>query len=308
MARTATVIAVAVALLLMALSTAATGVYWVPAHEMAPPGGVTAPAACDLDGDSDYDVSAFERYPIQHYWNTGSLQVPSWQLDETQFPGLLVCNFRYGAFADLNADGDQDLVIGCYYGDLHMYWNIGTPHVPVWQHAPSMFQGLTVDPKPAPCLADMDADGDLDLVIATDRGIDQVRYVENTGTATCPAWTYRGVIVGVFFDVEHHAQVALGDLDGDGDLDMVGSSHGAEVLSWENVGTPQAFQFVESPAMLTGVPGVPQGTHGLALADFNADGRLDLLIAGSNQNYLYLNEPVTPVDRTSWSVIKAFYR
>ena len=171
-----------------------------------------------------------------------------------------------------------------------------------------MFQGLTVQYRPTPCLGDLDADGDLDLVVARDAPWEYVHYIENTGTPTSPQWTDRGALTGVAFPTSSYIQVAMGDLDGDGDLDLVGSCDDPIIRCWKNVGTPQSFHFVENPSMLTGVGPVSPCPWGVALADFNGDGHLDLLIAGWDQNYLYLNEPVSPVERTSWSVIKAMYR
>jgi hypothetical protein len=303
-----TVMIVAVTVILAGASASATTLYWTPAHYLAPSGYLLPPTACDLDGDGDYDVTALDARPPYHYWNVGTPQMPAWQLDMTQFTGIINCSIIGGSpgdFGDLDGDGDQDLVFGCFYGDLHMNWNVGTPQVPAWLDDPSMFQGLAIHWKPAPLLADLDADGDLDLLIVRDDFAP--RYLENTGSPTSPQWTDRGNVSGITFAHPAHVYAALGDLDGDGDLDMVGSCYGPNIQCWENVGTPQGFQFVENPSMLIGVV-APQG-YGLDLLDIDADGDPDLLFGGAYfVNYLYLNERVSPVEARTWGSIKALYR
>ncbi len=300
----------AVVLALTALPSAAAGVSWSPAHELAPVGDLGCLASCDLDGDGDVDVTALTSPTPFEYWNIGSAHVPSWQLDETQFGELFQCDptGRNCDFGDLDADGDQDLVFGCWDGDLHTYWNIGTPQSPAWEIDPVMFEGTLVSYQPSPRLGDLDADGDLDLLVAADYALAEVRYFENTGDATLPEWTDRGALDGVTFASSSDRTIALGDLDGDGDLDAVGACWRNVISCWENVGTPRSFQFIENPSMVAGVDQTDQyGVPQLDLGDFDGDGDPDLLIYGSDGNYLYLNDGTTPVARTTWGAIKGLY-
>lgn len=303
------------AAMLVTGSPTATEVYWTPAHDLAPATGILdVPAACDLDRDRDNDVTVLgDCAAVSQYWNAGTPEVPSWQLDVTQFPGVVVCDYRAGDLGDLDSDGDADLVIGCYGGDLHTYWNDGTPDDPVWRHDPASLQGIVITPKPAPRLDDMDADGDLDMLVATDSQLFHVRYVENVGTPVNPQWVYRGWVQGITFTEVAYTCLGLGDLDGDGDLDVVGSDDDPTVQCWENVGSPQSFQFVENPSMLIGVEDIgpwPYISFGLDLLDIDADGDPDLLIDGWGRSYLYLNERTSSVEpRTwTWGAIKALYQ
>jgi hypothetical protein len=303
-----------VALALRPFPAVATEVSWTSADELAPVGNICGLAICDLDDDGDNDVCAASMEPGDVYWNVGTPQVPSWELDSTQFPSLLECDpsGRYCDFGDLDADGDLDMVFGCWEGDLHAYWNVGTPQSPAWEIDPAMFEGVLVDYKPAPRLADLDGDGDLDLLVAADTSIRQVRYFENTGSPVSPEWTDRGTLEGVTFPIEHHKTISVGDLDGDGDLDIVGLCGASEVLCWENVGTAQSFEFVGNPAMLSGVDTHPlEWVWEVDAGDLDGDGAPDLLVyAGTTgfHNYLYLNEGITSVEQTTWGAIKALYR
>ena len=72
-----------------------------------------------------------------------------------------------------------------------------------------------------PELADLDDDGDLDLIVGSRS--DTLHYFENTGTATDPAFTQRTGAGNPFNEINAPGDTgpALIDLDGDGDLDLV---------------------------------------------------------------------------------------
>ena len=92
-------------------------------------------------------------------------------------------------FADIDGDGLLDLVVGEFIGTLRYYENTGTASDPVLHRcaaAPrthstaSMWGNL----NSAPTFADIDGDGDQDLVVGEIRGA--LNYYENTGTASAP--------------------------------------------------------------------------------------------------------------------------
>lgn len=288
-----------VVLLLVASSVMATDVYWVPAHAMAPPVVYGLIAWGDLDADGDVDVSEAST----EYWNDGGCPgPPAWRPQTYVLPVISGCSSCQEALGDLDADGDLDLVAGCFEPHMYLYWNVGTPQVPAWQYGASIFDGYYYS---VPRLADLDGDGDLDLIVYAD--FQHVRLRENTGSAQVPEWGTPWVTLPLTSLMSRGA-IAVGDLDGDGDFDIVGFTSDVPLKCWENVGSPQEWQFVENPAMLTGVD-APVGGWGLALPDVDCDGDPDLLMRVlGGAVFLYLNESVTPVAPASWGTIKGMYR
>jgi hypothetical protein len=300
-------IAVVLTALLGMCEGAAAEVYWTPAHDLAPDSGLTGLAGGDLDGDGDYDLSALTLGPVRHYWNVGSPVSPEWELDLTVFPDIPSCVERWGDLGDVDSDGDLDLVLGCYYTDFLMCWNTGTPQEPQWEYDATVFESIEVwQGGSNPVMGDLDADGDLDILAVRVSG--RVRRLENTGTACEPCWTDRGLIGGV--DLHRSlGSAALGDIDLDGDLDLVALTPDHSPRCWENTGTPEDFVFTENPAMLSGVDEPAGGGWGVALLDIDADGDPDLVFAGDSWvNYAFLNEGTVSVEPATWSRVKALFR
>jgi hypothetical protein len=192
---------------------------------------------------------------------------------------------------------------------LWYYENVGTAMGPVWLIWNSMYDDLPPGSWTCPELADLDDDGDLDLVLAVEWGLCAYR---NEGTPEVPSWQRDdGLVDGIpvpcaYFDPN------LGDLDGDGDLDLVlgGRFYEGPIVCYENIGTAQIPVWVENETMLEGVDRDVEGL-GLELADLDGDGDPDLLSRHSpQQSVVYLNcGPITPVEHaSSWARIKRLFR
>jgi hypothetical protein len=281
-------------------------IYWIEAPEFAPPWTGYNPEFGDLDGDGDCDL--IYAVVTQSYRNVGSPSFPSWQRDDSLVEGVEYVNCMTTCLADLDADGDLDLSVGELNGwPLLYYENVGSAEQPVWQRDDSMYEGLSPNSWTCPELADLDDDGDLDLVMAVYWGL---RAYSNTGTPETPSWIRDDSLVDAVSLPSPLVDPNFGDLDGDGDLDLVLGGRAGEgpITCYENSGSAQAPTWVENEDLLTGVPR-PVGGWGLELADLDGDGDVDLLVMRGQGPKVYLNQgPATPVERSSWGRIKALFR
>ena len=140
-------------------------------------------------------------------------------------------------FADLDNDGDLDVVIGASTGVLSYFENTGTAGTPAFTQrtgADNPFNGVIVGNVSKVAFTDMNNDGDLDAVIGVGSGL--LFYFENTGSAAAPVFTQRTGAANPFNNVDlgEHVTPEFVDLDDDGDLDAVIGENDGVLNYFEN--------------------------------------------------------------------------
>ncbi|MCB0044929.1 MAG: VCBS repeat-containing protein [Caldilineaceae bacterium] len=127
---------------------------------------------------------------------------------------------------------------------------------------------------------DMDNDGDVDLLSAS-RNDNQVRWYRNDG-ATNPGFSAITINDGALGAVSVHA----GDLDGDGNLDIVSASEDDDQIAWyRNDGSDSPVfsrQIIRSAGGVTPV-GIDLAKS-VFVADLDGDGDQDIAYASENAN------------------------
>jgi Ca2+-binding RTX toxin-like protein len=207
------------------------------------------------------------------------------------FDGIDVGGQNAPVFADLDGDGDADLVMGESDGTLLYFLNTGTTAAPVFvaqAGALNPLDGVDVGSQSAPAFADLDGDGDLDLVVGEGDGT--LTYYENIGTPSAPAYVERAGAANPFdgVDIGSQSTPAFADLDGDGDFDLVAGESGGTLLYFENTGTSAAPAYVQQTGAANPFDGIDAGSQSApAFADLEGDGDLDLVVGESLGTLLY---------------------
>ena len=237
---------------------------------------VRSVATGDLDGDGDLDLvtgsGSGEDYEIIAWDNDGTPFTGTWSSNDV---GASLDDVNTLALGDLDNDGDLDLITGS--GSTEDYeiiaWdNDGTPFAGTWT---ANDVGASSDDVNTLALGDLDGDGDLDLVTGSGSTEDNELIAwTNDGTPFAGTWSANDV--GASSDDVN--AVALGDLDNDGDLDLItgsGSTEDNELIAWANDGTPFAGTWAAND-----VGASSDDVNSLALGDLDNDGDLDL-VSGS---------------------------
>ncbi|MEL7061365.1 MAG: VCBS repeat-containing protein [Acidobacteriota bacterium] len=235
-----------------------------------------AVASGDLDGDGDADlvVGTNGGQPSRVWLNDGSGTFTDAGIDLGDGTTLDV------GLADIDGDGDLDILMA----------NGGQPDLVHLNDGAGGFtdsgQRLGSNSASSMAMADLDGDGDEDLAMGDADGIVRIFDGDGAGSfAEAGPWLNFG-----FANVV--TEIALADVDGDGDRDLVAATTGSlgdkATRIWTNNG---AGVFTDSGLRL--LPGT--NTNALAVGDVDGDGDLDLALGtygtyGTVDDHVLLND------------------
>ena len=273
-------------------------------------GDNSAPAFGDVDGDGDLDLVA-GAYGGRFFWyeNTGSASAPAFTERTDDANPLSGFTFgQYGrptpAFVDLDGDGDLDLVAGRNDGTFNYLENTGSTSTPAFTARTgdaNPLNGLGVGAYSTPAFGDVDGDGDLDLISGNGDGT--FAWFENTGSASAPTFTARSgdanPLNGV--DLGSDSTTALGDVDGDGDLDLVVGNRDGTFAWFENTGSASAPTFTARTGDANPLDGVNLGSFSFVspvFVDLDGDGDLDLVSGQIDGTFAWFENTATATTTT----------
>ncbi len=186
------------------------------------------------------------------------------------------------ALGDWDGDGDLDLFVGGSNGVMRVFENAGSPLVLNLVERTSNFAAIafawTNIVNPAPALGDWSGDGWDDLAVGGETG--GVWLVQSPGSFREDALT---VAPQTTRSAPVRASPTFGDVNGDDRVDLLLLTDAGLVQAYTNTHAP-TLPFSHTPALpdLLGAP-VPNA-RGIATADVNNDGLLDILVSDENGN------------------------
>jgi len=244
----------------------------------------------DIDDDGDLDVlgAAYNDDEIT-WWENEDGSGTSWnehKIDDA-FDGA------HGVYAaDIDGDEDIDVVGGALEDYFISWWENEDGSGTSWTE--HVVYDLVKNPRDV-YAEDVDGDGDMDILYAAELPDSEIAWWENLdGSGT--SWNKHTVDD----DFENAHDVYAEDIDGDGDIDVLGAAiTGDEVKWWENddgTGTSWTGHTVETDFTYT--PSV----HA---TDVDGNGGIDVLGAASYDNEISWWEVVE--FRTSGELVSSIY-
>jgi hypothetical protein len=271
----------------------------------------------DWDGDGNIDVlAAWDGLVVLHRNPGGGRAVGEMRLDEARLleangEPLQLEQARVQA-ADLDGDGDLDLVAGEVDGRLFWFENVGTRGQPRLTVGRMIAYHGYMDAYLGVKVADFDGDGRLDVLAgrAWERSVSAAeprvfgRLFAGVGGGAGPRFEARDARGGAPYaeglqiaDALRQNGVRAADWDGDGRPDLLAGDSDGYVRLFRNLGPPSRPVFAE-PVRLTAdgaaikvwgeeTEGRAAGYARVDVADWDGDGRDDLFVADA-RGWLWL--------------------
>jgi hypothetical protein len=197
-------------------------------------GYTSHPVFSDLDGDGDKEIVVGSDSGYVYVWNHDGTIVSGWP---KELGGQCITT---PAIGDVDNDGSLEIVVATksdYSGSKKSYvyvWNVDGSNAIGWPKQINLEfppnTGSAQDDASTPSLGDIDNDGFLEIIVGFN--------VYEKGPVY--AWNYDGSVVSgwpILLGHGYTARTAIGDINNNGDIEIVGSTNNGYVYVWNGNGT-----------------------------------------------------------------------
>ena len=282
--------------------------------EMIDVGEGAAPVFFDYDADGLLDLvignikksvtDSTTSTGLTLYRNTGTSLAPEFTFITDDYAGLqslALVGLFYPAFADLDNDGDEDMVIGLDDGKLiHFTNNAGVGNPANFVNQVYNYMNIDVGQAAAPQLIDMNRDGKPDLVIGCKNGF--IRYFENLGTPSSPFFPMSatkdtlGSIVLQYSGTSSDGYVVPFVFDQGGTYHLLASNMNGQIYLYGNIEGNLFGTYNLIDSVVFTVAGIRYGYNiTVSGADINGDTLVDMIVGmyGGGIQIFYQDDPNT---------------
>lgn len=269
-------------------------------------GTMALPVLADISGDQIPDLiignlGYFESYNsntfqlvrnsrIAYFKNTGTATNPVFEFVTDDLAGISSKGFTRiaPAIADLDGDGDNDMIFGENNGSLSFYRNIAPPNQEAdFVLVEDTFMGQLFGVQPTPLLFDVNGDNAKDLLVGQKNG--NIRLYLNQGNSTNPIYTLAatdtlGGIFNYYSGKESNAVPFIGKIDGGANNVLVVADGIGNLLYYDGLDNNLMGTYTRIDSMK-----VSNSMIGVTGANLDANDSLELIVGERTGGLMYLN-------------------